>query len=92
MIIPIHNAKVSRDSGRLIPRKRVYTVWVVPRSDGAWKMYNCPDCRNPIAQYKGDLVVEIPGESPEPYPIMVQCKNPKCGRKVVFEKAVPQVF
>lgn len=91
MRIPIHNPQFNIDSERLIPRKRVYTVFVVPRYDNKWLIYHCPDCRNPIAQYKGEMVAEIPGEAPRGYPVLVQCKNPKCGRKIMFADAIEQV-
>ena len=89
---PIHN--VTFNTITLKPRaaKRVYTVWLVAQQDDRWNIYHCPDCRNPIAQYKGDLVAEIPGEIENPYPVKIQCKNPKCGRKIVFKEAITQVI
>ena len=90
--VPIHNIVINPDTQRERPAKRVYTVWIVPTEDEGWRMYHCPDCRTPICQYKGDLVAEMPGESPEPYPIQIQCKNPQCGRKIVFEAPVHQIL
>lgn len=90
---PIHNTRMNLETLKMRPAKRVYTVWIVPvEDDDEWKIYHCPDCRTPIAQYKGDLVAEIPGESPHPYPIQIQCKNPQCGRKIVFEDAIRQLL
>jgi hypothetical protein len=89
---PIHNVKLNLETLKMRPAKRIYTVWIVPCEDDSWKIYHCPDCRTPIAQYKGDLVAEIPGESPEPYPVMIQCKNSACGRKIVFEDSVHQLL
>lgn len=74
-------------SGRVKPRKRVYTVWVIFVQTG-WKMYFCPDCQNPLAQYQGDTVQEILGEAVFSFPVQVQCRNPNCGRKVIFQAAV----
>ena len=88
-MIPIHNKKITY-KGKVVARKRVYTVFTVGSEDTRWKMYHCPDCRNPIAQYKGDAIMEVPGEAPEAYPFMVQCKNPKCGRKVLFKSSTEQ--
>jgi len=88
---PIHNFKVNLTTLNLVPKKRVYTVWLVASDDDRWKMYHCPDCRNFLFQYKGDLVAEAPGEAPLHYPVMIQCKNPACGRKVVCAGAVDQV-
>jgi hypothetical protein len=89
---PIHNTKINLETLKMRPAKRVYTVWIVPTEDDEWRIYHCPDCRTPIAQYKGDLIAEIPGESPEPYPIKIQCRNPNCGRKIVFEDAIRQLL
>ncbi len=89
---PIHNKKLNLETLKMRPAKRIYTIWIVPTEDDNWRIYHCPDCRTPIAQYKGDLVAEIPGESPEPYPIQIQCKNPQCGRKIVFQDAVHQLL
>ena len=87
---PIHNAEVT-SSGRLVARKRTYTVFTVPINDGTWKMYHCPDCKRPLAQYKGDLVAEVPGLVENGYPVLIQCKNPKCGRKIMFKGTAEQV-
>jgi hypothetical protein len=91
MVHPIHNFQVSLATLELIPRKRIYTVWVVASDDGSWKIYHCPDCRNAMFQYKGDLVAEIPGEAPQHYPVMIQCRNPNCGRKVIVADAIKQL-
>jgi len=88
---PIHNKEINPKTGKYIAKKRVHTEWLVRAEDDKWHMYFCPDCRNPIAQYKGDLIASVPGEAPEPYPVQIQCKNPKCGRKIVFKEAVSQV-
>lgn len=88
---PIHNATYNTKSKRPRAAKRVYTVWIVPKEDDKWLIYHCPDCRNPIAQYNGELVAEIPGEAPKPYPVKIQCKNPSCGRKIIFKEAAEQV-
>lgn len=87
---PIHN-KFLTNSGKWIATKRTFTVFVVTPSDDQWKIYHCPDCRNPIAQYKGDLVAEIPGAVSSEYPVKIQCKNAKCGRKILFKDAAEQV-
>jgi hypothetical protein len=89
MTVPIHN-KVLTTSGKLLARKRVYTIIVVRSEDDGWKMYNCPDCKNYLAQYKGELVRETPGVTPTAMPIQIQCKNPNCGRKILFDYSVEQ--
>ena len=89
---PIHNTKTNPETLKQRPAKRIYTVWIVPTKDDQWRMYHCPDCREPVVRYKGDLVAEIPGESPHPYPMEIRCKNPGCGRTLVFEDAIEQVI
>lgn len=91
MRLPIHNKVINKETGLPRPKKRVYTVWLVSRWTDEWTIYYCPDCRNPIIEYKGDLIAEIPGEVKEGYPIRVQCKNPNCGRKVVFKEVIEQL-
>lgn len=89
---PVHNKTYIPTSGRFRASKRVITVYTVFKNNGDWSIYHCPDCRNPIAQYKGDLVAEIPGEVKSDYPVMVQCKNPNCGRKILFKSSSEQVM
>lgn len=86
---PIHNAKLNQ-GGEFVAKKRVVTVWTVFRDNGEWSIYHCPDCKHPIAQYKGDLVAEVPGGTPSKYPVMIQCRNYNCGRKVMFKDATEQ--
>lgn len=88
---PIHNVKFVPDKGRFVAKKRVISVWTVFKDNGDWSIYHCPDCRNPISQYKGDVIAEIPGGVSHSYPVMIQCKNPKCGRKIMFVDATKQV-
>lgn len=92
MAEPIHNKEISPKTGRYIAAKRVYTVWLVAPNDDRWKMYHCPDCRNYVARYKGDLVAEVPGTHPDAYPVEIQCRNRDCGRKIVFAGTVEQVL
>ena len=76
--------------GNFVARKRTITVWTVSENEGGWKIYHCPDCRNPVAQYKGDLVAEVPGGVPDEYPVLIQCKNSNCGRKIMFKSSTKQ--
>jgi len=85
----VHNIEVIK--GKVRAKKRVFAVWTIFRQGDKWALYNCPDCRNPIAKYKGDLVMEVPGEFLSDYPVMIQCKNPKCGRTITFVGAVEQL-
>lgn len=89
---PIHNKTFNPHRGTFRASKRVITVTTVFKNDGDWSIYHCPDCRNPIAQYKGDVVEEMPGEAPANYPVLIQCKNPNCGRKIMFKSSSEQVM
>lgn len=89
---PIHNKEFDLTTGKVRPAKRIYTVWLVKDNDDRWNIYHCPDCRNPIAQYKGAAVCEIPGETPGAVPVMIQCKNTNCGRKILFKEVIEQMI
>lgn len=89
---PIHNKVFNPITGTFRASKRVVTVFTVFRDDGNWSIYHCPDCRNPIAQYKGDIVAEIPGGVENKYPVLIQCKNSNCGRKIMFKSASEQII
>lgn len=88
---PVNEKIYDTQAMRWKARKRIFTVWLIYIPGNEWLMYFCPDCRNPIAQYKGQLVMEHPGYQPvnlSHSPVMIQCKNPQCGRKIVFQDAV----
>jgi hypothetical protein len=88
---PANEAVFDQETFSYKPSKRVMTVWLIDIRQKKWNMYWCPDCRSPIAQYLGDLVMEHPGfdvNSATSLPTMIQCKNPQCGRKVIFQSVV----
>lgn len=87
---PLHNKEITH-TGRVVAKKRIYTIFVVASDDDTWKIYHCPDCRNAIFQYKGDLVREMPGLVESKCPVLTQCKNPNCGRKVQVNGEVGQI-
>lgn len=92
--ITITNAReltYNPDLDKMVTRKREYTVWLLSFPDEKWHMYWCPDCRQPIAQYKGELIMEYPGidtMSPTSTPVLIQCRNSGCGRKVMFQDVI----
>ena len=49
-----------------------------------WKMYYCNDCRNPIMQYMGEVVMAVPGAEAVSLPIMIACSNKNCTRRYCF--------
>lgn len=92
---PIHEKKYDPETDKFKPKKRVFTVWLLYVDEPDWKMYWCPDCRKPVMQYKGDLIMEHPGIDadgtyikPVAPPILIQCKNERCGRKFMFQGTV----
>lgn len=78
--------------GKMVAKKRIYTVWTVFNSSGTWQMYHCPDCSFRMAQYKGEVVAEVPGGVESKYPVLIQCGNRRCGRKVMFVDTTEQVI
>lgn len=72
------------DGDRFKVRKRITTIWLAsyPQSH----LYYCPDCRMPMFSYQGEIVSEMPGNSPVAHiPIEIKCKNELCGRVVRIE-------
>ena len=89
----VHNETINPETGKYIPAKREYTVWLIARADGNWQIYHCPDCKHPVIQYKGDICAEVPGEvETHAYPFKIQCKNRHCRRKFVFADATEQIL
>lgn len=62
----------------------VISVWLDYNPEDHWQPYFCTGCKNMIMQYKGEVVMEMPGEHPTTTPHMVQCSNPRCKRKYNF--------
>jgi len=92
---PVNERHFDNESFRYKATKRVFTVWLLYVNQPEWNMYWCPDCRNSICQYKGELIMEHPGADeamtdiqPHSPPLMIQCGNPYCGRKIMFQGIV----
>lgn len=64
--------------------RRITSVWLEVNQSVGLEMFNCPTCKAPILQIQGDIVTMLPGESPSRLPIIIQCRNPNCGRKYQF--------
>lgn len=47
------------------------------------KMFFCPNCQNPVIQYKGHIVTIVPGACPSKLPILAKCSN--CKMRYLFE-------
>ena len=52
--------------------------------DDSKHVFFCPDCRNAIIEYIGEVISIVPGSIPKDLPIAVACKNYKCKRKYMF--------
>jgi len=46
------------------------------------KMFFCPNCQNPLIQYKGNVIQIVPGEGPYKVGTVLQCKN--CKSRYMF--------
>lgn len=73
-------------NGRMVSYKfrRMTSVWLEVNQSSGVEMFNCPTCKAPVLQIQGDVVTMLPGESPSKLPIIIQCRNPMCGRKFQF--------
>lgn len=70
---------------------RTITVWLKYQIDKKIHPYFCPNCRNVVMTYAGDVVMEMPGEHPNNMPIVVQCKNPNCRTRYHFIGFVKEI-
>lgn len=59
------------------------SVWL-EETGGSIKMFYCPHCRFPVAQYEGSVVTILPGSSPSKLPLIAQCRGRNCGIKYIF--------
>ena len=55
----------------------VITVAIIRNDSEQFKMWNCPTCKNPVFQYKGNVINIVPGYAPTEIPIITQCNNCK---------------
>lgn len=60
------------------------TVTLIKKDNDTEHLWYCPDCRNPVIKYKGEVVSIIPGYAPSELPLIRQCRNDDCGRNYVF--------
>lgn len=60
------------------------SIYLIFYDDTVPHMYYCNACRNPIMQYRGEVIMEIPGLHDNNYPIIIQCKNDRCKRRYNF--------
>jgi len=70
-------------------RDKIYATTVTlirrpPEIDLESHVFFCPDCRNAIIEYIGEVVSIVPGGESQELPITVPCKNYKCKRKYTF--------
>jgi RNase P subunit RPR2 len=70
---------------------RTITVWLQYKIDKKIHPYFCPNCRNVVMTYGGDVVMEMPGEHPNNMPFVVQCKNPNCKTRYHFIGFVKEI-
>lgn len=64
------------------------TLYLQSNKKAELKIYYCSTCRCPLLQFKGDLVQELPGLTEAKLPMIIQCRNPQCGRKFMVTAIV----
>lgn len=69
----------------------VTLIRVNPNVNDEANMFFCNDCKNAVAQYKGEVIKIHPGEVEVDAPLIVQCSNPKCNRKYLFNYFVEEI-
>lgn len=62
-------------------RTKVTSVWFEEDEKKDLQIHYCSQCRMPVFQFQGGLVMEIPGDAPSSLPFYVECRNRTCGRK-----------
>jgi len=66
----------------------VTTVYLVKHSNSQEHPFWCPDCRNMILQYRGEVIKLAPGSlvdgEDSTLPLTVMCSNTNCKRKYQF--------
>lgn len=66
----------------------VVSVTILENRSDNYKMWNCPTCKNPVFQYKGDVISITPGETLVEIPIIIQCSNSNCRQKYLLKTVV----
>lgn len=66
------------------------TLYLQSNNEAELKIYYCSTCRCPLLQFKGDLIQELPGLAEAKLPMILQCRNPSCGRKYMVIAIVRQ--
>lgn len=62
----------------------ITTVYLSRPENHELHIFHCPDCKNPVIQYAGEIVKIIPGMNETKLPIVVECSNGRCKRKYNF--------
>ena len=70
----------------------VVTVAIVENLTENWKLFNCPTCKNPVFQYRGQMVAIVPGYAPAEIPIVLQCSNKDCRQKYLIKTILSRTF
>lgn len=81
--MPAPNKKYYKRPIKLKDKDYTTSVTLI-KDDERKHVFFCPDCRNAVIEYCGEVVSIIPGGSPQELPITVFCKNHRCKRKYIF--------
>jgi hypothetical protein len=74
-----------------LPYRRITSVWLRKNKGMDFEIYYCSTCRAPQLQHKGDVVMEVPGDAPIKFPVLIKCRNRECKRVYQFEAIVEEV-
>lgn len=75
---------LSTTANKFVKKSFVTTIYLVRNDDPYLRPFFCPDCRNMILQYGGEVARIVPDQTSTNLPIVVQCRNRDCGRKYQF--------
>ena len=65
-------------------KKKKYCSVRLEYDEFNWHMFYCADCRNPVMQYKGEIIEIIPGLEESHLPFIVMCSNVNCQKLYNF--------
>lgn len=60
---------------------KLISIWIEFNTDYDPHIFYCHACRNPIMQYQGEVIMELPSNHPSKMPLIIQCKNQTCKRR-----------
>jgi len=62
----------------------VITISIVENYSGHFILFRCSICGNPVFEFRGRVVSELPGGAPVEIPIVVQCQHSNCKQRYLI--------